>query len=140
MENQNSFMEKLRHTELRRLVEEGSNEEISVIIQPNLPERRIKIKKSFQRGINFNRPVDIEPLSSKEQEDAEKQINEVSNFLEKLLGSSPHWLDSARSFVVNVTPKQLREIAQSPIIKAVWLNRKLSKNFGSSYLTMEVLV
>ncbi len=123
-------MEKLRHTELRRLVMEGSNEQISVLIQPDLPQRRVKVAQFYRRGVSVNLPTSIESPSSMEQKYAEKQINKVSTFLTKLLGTSPHWLESARSFVVSVTPQQLGEIARYPIIKAVWLNRKLSRNLN----------
>lgn len=122
---QNLPMDKIRNAELRRLAAEDSDEPVSVLIELNLPQRRVTVSKVNQGGVTINVPTCVEPETLKEREQAERRIAEASSFLTELLGTSPRWLRSAGTFVARVTPEQLRTIAGSPMVKAIWLNREL---------------
>ena len=122
---------KIQSDELRRLTAEDSDEQVSVIIQLDLPQRRVTVNRVNRDGVSVNVPVRVEPETPEEQEEAEKQVVETRTFLEDLLGTTPLWLRSARSFGARATPEQLRIIAQNPAVKAIWPNRNLQPSFGT---------
>lgn len=123
---------KIQSDELRRLTAEDIDEqEVSVIIQLDLPQRRVVVDRVNRDGVTINVPVRVERETPEEQEEAEKRVVETRTFLEDLLGTSPLWLRSARSFGARATPEQLRIIAQNPAVKAIWPNRNLQPSFST---------
>jgi hypothetical protein len=119
---------KLHNPELRQLVMAESDEEVSVLIQPAIPERKAETKVVRHGGLTLSVPAHVKDLSADDQISADEQIDRACVFLKELLGASPHWLRSAQSFVAQVNARQLRVIARSPMFKAVWLNRELRKS------------
>ncbi len=125
--NNQELTAKLQNPELLRLVSDNSDQQVSVLIQPDLPPPRVDVSRFSRKGVTFNSLTRIVPISTEEQEYANKQIDEISSFLQKLLGTSPHWLRSAQSFVARVPARELLAIASCPKIKAIWLNRELRR-------------
>lgn len=119
--------QKLPEPKLRQLAEEVTNQEISVIVEPDLPPQKLSlIKSEADRSIGTYFPKRVVEETPAQQKKNERKIGAAQVFLESLLGETPHWLKSARAFVVTVKPEQLREIAQSSLIKTIRLNRNLT--------------
>jgi hypothetical protein len=124
--SQTTFPEsKIQSPELRRLAEDRSPQVASVIIELDLPARRVEIDRVLRRGVSVPLPRRVAPTSDREGTDAEKRTAEAKTFLQQVLGVSPRWLQTARSFVAEVTGPQLRTIASSPLTKAIHPNRAL---------------
>lgn len=116
---------KLHNAELLRLAMTDSDEEVSVLIQPDIPSAVIKFKRTQENDENSLSPSHIRLPNSREQEHTTKQIEEISTFLQQILGHPPRWIRSAHSFVVSATPAQLRDIVSSPMVKSIWLNSRI---------------
>lgn len=125
---------KIASAELRLLAAGDSDERISVLVQPTLPQRTIEGDPSAPGGAPNGATVRVGFVSLDEQALTERQIAEAGVFLEQILGTPPRWLGSARSFVARATPQQLRTIAGSPTIEAIWPNRQLRVH-GSPLVT-----
>jgi hypothetical protein len=125
MSDESSAIDKIQHPELRRLTSGNTNKRFSVIIELDLPQKKVVAKKIDRGGITVSIPTRVKPETPEELSAAEQQISEIRTFLEDLLETSPRWLRSAHSFVARATPKQLRLIAENPTIKAIWPNREL---------------
>lgn len=122
------LVQKLPEPKLRQLAEEDTGQEVSVIVEPDLPPQKLSfIKSDRDRSIGTYIPKRVVEETPAQQKKNARTIGEARVFLESLLGETPHWLKSARAFVVTVRPEQLREIAQSSLIKTIRLNRNLQK-------------
>jgi hypothetical protein len=121
-------MAKIASDELNHLIELGSNDPVGVLIELDLPEevfveveRRLAADQVGSGAVRFRRTV---PKASEQQERTES-INKVRQLLEEMSGVSPRWLGSSQTFVARVSPRQLRDIADLPDVKAIWPNREL---------------
>ena len=124
-----SLEQKLPEPELRQLAKDDTDQKVSVIIELDLPSRRILFTKSeVNRDIPAYTPKRVVEESPGQHKENARKIEKARDFLESLVGKTPRWLSSARAFVVTVTPEQLREIAQSSLTKTIRLNRNLQKN------------
>lgn len=122
------LVQKLPEPKLRQLAEEDTDQEVSVIVEPDLPPQKLSfIKSDTERSIGTYFPKRVVEETPDQQKKNARKIGAAQVFLESLLGETPHWLKSARAFVVTVRPEQLREIAQSSLIKTIRLNRNLQK-------------
>jgi len=119
-----SLRDKIPSPELLRIAEEDSGTHVSVIIQLDLPQRRVEVGQVPGRATTSHVLLGILPQSAVEQETAEQRISEARGFLEELLGTPPRWLRSSHSFVASVTPDQLRSIARLNVTKTIWPNRQ----------------
>jgi hypothetical protein len=120
------LVKKLPEPKLRQLAEEDTNQKISVIVEPDLPPQKLSFTKiDIERNIGRYLPKRVVEETAAQQKKNARKIDAAHVFLESLLGETPHWLKSARAFVVTVKPEQLREIAQSSLIKTIRLNRNL---------------
>ncbi|HWM94908.1 MAG TPA: hypothetical protein VN493_29405 [Thermoanaerobaculia bacterium] len=116
---------KIQSPDLRRLAEDRSSGVASVIIELDLPARRVEVDQVRRRGLSTPCPRQVAPPTEKEGAEVEKRTAEARTFLQQVLGVSPRWLQTARSFVADVTGPQLRTIASSPLTKAIHPNRPL---------------
>ena len=116
---------KIQSPELRRLADAQSPEVASVIIELELPARKVEVERVLRRGVEMALPRRVTPPTAAEGVEAEKREAEAKSFLHQVLGVSPRWLGTARSFVADVTGPQLRTIASSPLTKAIHPNRSL---------------
>jgi hypothetical protein len=102
----------------------GSDEPTSVLVELDIPSQVIDFEK--QPGPEGQRAaIRVKPESSEQQAQNEAKIKAAREFLISVLGETPQWLRSARAFVAQATPDQLRTIALSPLIRAIRLNRRL---------------
>ncbi len=122
---------KIATDELRQLALEDSTEEVGVLIQPSLDQPKVTVSKLNRGGVTINFPVGVEASPTEEDGSTERRVAEAAEFLKEVLGTAPHWLPAARSFVAKVTPQQLRIITESPSIEAVWPNRELRSSILS---------
>lgn len=118
-------LDKIQSEELQHLAADGSDQQVSVLVELDLPSQHVKMGHINRGGVTLRVPVGVDPETPEEQAATEERTAEVRKFLESLLGTSPRWLRSARSFVVRATPEQLRVIVQNPAVKAIWPNRQL---------------
>lgn len=116
---------KIQSPELRRLAKDRSSDVASVIIELDLPARTVEVDQVFRRGISTSLPRRVIPPTEKERTEVERRTAEAKTFLQQVVGISPRWLQTARSFVAEVTGPQLRTIASSPLTKAIHPNRSL---------------
>jgi hypothetical protein len=128
---------KIPEEDLRKIAATTSSERISVLIQPDVSERKIKFvpRETNISDRNRRRPIRVEPETPEEVAKNERIIDATKELVRQVTGSSPMWLSAARAFVANVTPSELNAIIASPLIKSVWLNRQytLSKDHTVHY-------
>jgi hypothetical protein len=110
---------------LQHLVTEDSQEPISVLIELALPEVKVESKKLARQGVEIRIPSHVIPWSEEDLNASEQVYNEAKELLKEQLGTVPRWLEAAGVFVAMATPRQLRRIAKSSAIKAIWPNRDL---------------
>lgn len=116
---------KIQSPELKRLAREHSSEVASVIIELDLPARMVEVARVLRQGSEISLPRRVAPASQAEGSEVDRKTEEAKVFLQKVLGTSPRWLKTARSFVAEVTGPQLEKIATSPLTKAIHPNRSL---------------
>jgi hypothetical protein len=120
--------QKLPELELRRLAEADTDQKVNVIVELDLPPQEVFFSKNETgRATGAFIPKGVVEETPAQRKKKARKIEKAHDFLESLLGTAPHWLRSARAFVVTVTPEQLREIAQSSLTKTIRLNRHLQK-------------
>jgi hypothetical protein len=125
MSEEGMLEEKIPDARLRRIAEEGSEEEASVIIVLDLPEQHIEIGKIELGDSSYPFPSSVLPQAAEERREIEEKAMQARGFLEAILGVTPNELKMARAFVASANGMQLREIASSPLIKSILLNRTL---------------
>ena len=113
---------KISNSELLQVATQDVTIPVSVLIELDLPKRRVRLAPSRTRNSTQRTLVSIRPLTSEEQDEANVRIEQTKDFLEKTLGLPPRWLPSSRSFVAKVTSQQLQEIAMHETVKAIWPN------------------
>lgn len=118
---------KFPEPELRQLTKEDVDDLVSVIVEPDLPPQKLVVNKKSNRTTQSHFLMEVAEETPARQRQNLLKVKKTSDYLQSLIGETPHWLNSARAFVVTATPAQLREIALSPLIKAVRLNRRLKK-------------
>lgn len=122
--------EKFRHPNLKVLARGMSCELVGVLIELDLPVATIETRPIFRRGAVIQRPLRVQVESDADDAASAKKIVDARQFLESVLGTAPTWLPGAATFVARATPEQLRRIAESDFVKAIWLNQ--SFDFGAS--------
>ncbi len=121
-----SLSEKLPDSALRQIIEQGTGEPVSVIVELNLPPQRVALENNnLSRGAHAYAVRKVVEETSDQQRENALKIRQTRKFLKSLLGKDPHWLDSARAFVVQATPEQLREMADFPLTRTIRPNRHL---------------
>src|SRR2546421_188301 len=122
--NSDAVVEKIQNPALLKMVTGAqSDEPTSVLVELDIPPQVIDFEK--KSGLEGQRAaIRVKPESSQEQAQNEEKIEAAREFLTNVLGGSPQWLRSARAFVVQATPEQLRTIALSPLTRAIRLNRR----------------
>lgn len=113
---------KLRGDEVVRHAQEASDATLRVLIQPNLPQRRVSLPRTNlgdAGGHWSSRGLAVGSPSGEVQE----TVEQTACFLRELLHGDVAWIESARTFAAEVTPDELRQIAEYPGVKAVWCNR-----------------
>ncbi len=119
--------DKIKGEELRRYAAGQSNERsASVLIRPRIPYQQVKVRKEPSDRLGGGRVTGLIPESSVEQRERERMTHALREFLSQTLGVEPHYLVSARVFVADVQPAQLRELTRSPLIANISSNRRLS--------------
>ncbi len=117
-----TLREKISDNELLQVVTQDVAKPISVLIEIDLPKRRVKLAPSRTQNSSQRTLVRIIPLTPAEESEANARVSQMKESLERTLGVSPRWLSSSRSFVAKATPQQLQEIAMFEHVKAIWPN------------------
>ncbi len=117
---------KLVSAELRRLADADSDQAVSVIVEVDAPRRTVEVEQRRHEAESRSAGRQIVPETAADREILETNAAEVRALLNEVIGESPHWLRSARSFVVRATPQQLRRIVASPAVRAVWPNTQVT--------------
>jgi hypothetical protein len=118
-----TLAQKIQSPELYRMAVEGTGEKASVIIELEMPPSQVHVEGSPRSGEPIRRRFVEE--SADQQNAATETVKQATAFLENELGKPPHWLRAAHAFVADVSPSQLRTLADSPLIKAIRLNRRV---------------
>ena len=113
------LLQKLEAEELRRFLEEGTGE-VTVLVRVETRDPVIRVRSP--RGSGRRR---AEPGSRVPPEENLDVVEEVRLLLEREVGGQPNWIGAAKAFVVSVDAKQLRRIAESPLVRAVYPSRRL---------------
>jgi hypothetical protein len=127
---ENIELAKMKGAELRQFAGEESGELVDVVIELDLPQWQLIVKRVDRGGVSVRIPASVEFETSSEEEEVERRVAEARAFLEDVLGEPPLWNSSAGSFVASVTPKQLRTVASNPTIKAIWPSRMRWSPYG----------
>ena len=123
-----ALAQKLPDTVLRQFTKKKTEEKTSVIVELDLPPQKIFLgKRQLSRTMHEYGVEKVVEESAAQQKENARKIQKTRKFLESLLGTTPHWLNAARAFVVTVTPEQLREMAQFPLTRTIRLNRRSQK-------------
>ena len=123
--NSDAVAEKIQNPVLLKVMTGGgSDEPTSILVELDIPPQVIDFAKP--PGSEGHRAtIRVKPESSEQQAQNDAKIKAAREFLISVLGETPQWLRSARAFVAQATPDQLRKIALSPLIRAIRLNRRL---------------
>ena len=116
---------KLPNEDLRRVAVEGGDDAVDVIVELDLPSQRVEFRKRDHEHSHAFLPSRIADELSEQRDLIEDRIARTRKFLTAILGQEPCFLSTARAFVVRATGEQLRQIASSPLVKAVRPNRQL---------------
>lgn len=119
------LLDKLQGEELRRMASEKLEGKASVIIELDVPAQKVGLRTSPGAVAGGLAPDRVMPEAPRELSDLERKAARTQVFLEKVLGSPPHWLRASRAFAAEATGPQLSIIARSPHFKAIRLNRRL---------------
>jgi hypothetical protein len=119
---------KFAEPDLRQWVTSEEAGPTSVLVQPDLPRRQIRVESSTRGGVPVTIPRGVVQQSPEEEQTEERVVAETRELLESVLGTTPTWLASARTFVVQGNSAQLRQIAASPLVKRIWPNRDLRRS------------
>ena len=130
MAERTPISEKVRGEHLRRLIDGKSEEPVTVLIELALPEPEIKTREIIRDGVSMRMPVEVVGPPEGRQREKERLITEGRKLLAGRVVSPPNWLESAGVFVATAAPQRLIEIAASPVVRAIWPNRELGKNFA----------
>lgn len=122
--------QKIANRELRQFAAANTAEPVSVLIEIDLPSPVVSVARTENGELSLRGARIRSDVSAADLQVAEGRIRQATEFLEKLLGKSPRWLPGAHSFAARVTPQQLRAIASSPTVKAIWPNRELRAHAG----------
>ncbi len=112
-------LEKIKSAEFRALVEEQSPRRVDVLVELRPPKFAMTIVKSAERKSKVR---SVKALSPKEDEE---RLRRVRDWLVKHLELKPQLLRSANAFVVHANGAELKEIARSDDVAAIWPNRRL---------------
>lgn len=102
----------------------ASDKAASVLVELDIPPQVVEFEDRSSMG-GERIPIRVKPESPEQQAQNEAKVEAARAFLTSALGGTPRWLRSARAFVVQATPEQLRTIARSPLTRAIRLNRRL---------------
>jgi hypothetical protein len=117
--------QKIGDDRLCQLVDGLGTERISVLIEPDLPSRKVEFSRVERAGVTGYVPTRVAAGSPQEQRHVEERIATTQEFLKEVLGEAPNWIQAARAFVAIVNGEQLQRIARSPLIRAIRPNRRL---------------
>ena len=124
---ESSSESKFKDPELLRWVREQLSTPITVLVELDLPSKRVEYEEVNRFGVKTKLPKSVEPPTPKEREEIEQRTEQAQRFLNDSLGTEPTWLQSSRTFIVAANGRQLSSIASSPLIKAIYLNRTLTQ-------------
>ncbi len=108
-------MRKLKSAELQARASKASDDSEVVLVEIDIPKPRLTKSKSGSFAIE---------TSMEEEAETQHKIADTQRFLSGLTGSEPTYLSSSQVFITEVNGHQLRDIAQHPLVAAVWPNRK----------------
>ena len=129
LEPTDNIAQKFPDLALREFANGNTDERVSVIVELKIPPQKLALDKrnrSDRTGSDYARMKVLDEPALQQKRNA-LIIERARETLESVLGTSPHWLSSARAFVISVTPEQLREIARSPLAKTIRPNRRLGR-------------
>ncbi len=109
--------------DLQELARSGSpTEELSVIISPRMGQPKVGLKQtsSGSRG-----RIQIESLEGNESKEDYERVERVGLLLESFIGTRPRWNKLSRIYVATLNGRQIQELAQSPDISSISVNRKM---------------
>ena len=99
-----------------------SSDTRELIVEARLPSRKVTIQKHANgRAV----PTGIDTATASERTAA---LAELPAFLSKILDTPPVLLKTAGAIAVRATSQQVRQFADHPLVKAIRLNRKLSRS------------
>lgn len=117
--------EKIPDEDLRHLAGHRPGETAAVIIELELPYRKIDFGRAGGGGHRPALPRRAAAESAEEGDEVERTTAEALSFLRELLDEEPTHLRSARAFVANVRGEHLEAIAGQPWSRRIRLNRRL---------------
>jgi hypothetical protein len=123
---------KFTEPELLEQAKEHPQAEVTVLVELDLPERHVEFEQRQIGGATVAFPKRVAAALPEEEERNAQIIEETRDFLNASVGEEPHWLQSARAFVVTATGSELLSLAGFPYIKAIHPNR--SRQVGGAVI------
>ena len=115
-------LEKLADPELGRLMR-TPGVRASLLVELDIPRPRVRVERDLSRVGLPGSAVGVVPLDKHAQAEARKRIDEARELISEVTGEQPPWLDSAGAFVVEADSDQLARLADSPLVRRIYLNR-----------------
>lgn len=121
-----TFLQKVRSADLQANAMDESEDVETVIVELDVPTPTISFEGPSSAAIGA-RSAMFGVLAAADDDDGKDIIIEKARrLLREVTGGEPRYLRAADSFVVAANGRQLRAIAASPLVQAVWPNRKLT--------------
>lgn len=123
--NSRDWEKKIEDNSLRKFVDSGRKEKLSVIVEVEAPEPIIEITPNSKFKGAVSRPVSVTYTEGMEKIEQDAIVN--TKMLLKSLGLANRFLKSSRVFLVGADPSQLRTIAAAPTVRSIIPNRKITR-------------
>lgn len=121
-----TFLQKVRSADLQANAMDESEDVETVIVELDVPTPTLSFEAPSSAAIG-GRSARFSVLAAATDEAGKDIIIEKARLLLRdVTGGEPRFLRAADSFIVTANGRQLRAIAASPLVQAVWPNRKLT--------------
>ena len=113
---------KIGENDLLAFAESDSDESRTVIVALDVPMPQVKFRETIRGGRVVHLPSEVMPESDEAVMQVRRLGAEARDFFEGELHVPARFLPSAESFVVTVSPSQIRAIASRSFTRAIHSN------------------
>lgn len=122
---------KIRSADLKQFMASDRADRITVLIEVEAPEPQVEFAHPPHSEQIKSHPLTVHTVGEQVQ-DEQDAIDETRSTLDALQVEH-HFLRGARVFVADTTPEQLRQITQSPSVRAIIPNHMQKLSLPGTY-------
>ena len=119
----NSNLTKITDESLRAFAQSNSDSRESVLVELKVAPAQICHRPNGSGSVE-KRLTEIVPESPEQKATTTRRFASVHQALSRIVGTQPTRIDIAKVFVVEVTPRELRDISRLPDIGQIRPNRE----------------